>query len=59
MNRHDTGHARDIRALDLRIVKVVEVVENCDFVTGGKNFSTRCEPMKPAPPVTKIRIARP
>ena len=36
MNRDVAGHRFDIGALDLRIVKIVEIVEDRDFVSGGE-----------------------
>ena len=36
VNRHLVRHGFDIGALDLRIVKIVEIVEDRDFVSGGE-----------------------
>ncbi len=38
MDLHVRGHAGQIGAFDLRIVKVVEVIEDRDFMTGSEQF---------------------
>ncbi len=42
----------------LRVAGVGELVEHDDLVAGRARRRTKCEPMKPAPPVTRTRIAR-
>ena len=36
MDLHLSRHAREIRAFDLRVVKIVEVVEDRDFMSGSE-----------------------
>jgi Ni,Fe-hydrogenase III component G len=49
---------RDIGPLDRRIIEVVEVIEDRDGMAEMEHFSTKWEPMKPAPPVTRMRMIR-
>ena len=36
VNRHILGNGGDIRALNQRIVKIIEIVQNRDFMSGGE-----------------------
>lgn len=36
VNRHIFGNGGDVRALNQRIVKIVEIVQNRDFMSGGE-----------------------
>lgn len=47
MDLHLIAHRRQIAALYPRIIKVVEVIENCDFVTGSEQFFDQMRTNKP------------
>ena len=46
-------NAVEITPLALRIVKAIEIIQRPNRVSGKNKRSHKCEPMNPAPPVTR------
>ncbi len=62
--RRDRGPVGDVALDELdvevgevrRVPRVRQQIEDDDVVSAGERRRTKCEPMKPAPPVTSTRI---